>query len=434
MFGSLVSTFDNAYEGLYQFLDDHFKKHGKPDLLVVDFFSTAAIDWAKTNDVKYVIFYGHTFGIIAGFGDCLACPSTVYPQTAADYQSFSYRLAKVTGIISAIIHTAQTNARLNQIRRKLGVEPYDDPLTNWNGHAAIVPLSYSLEIPRRISPLVHVTGLLKEPYNVSAHQRELWPSEDVSLWKAIDNLPQPVIYLSFGSEPWFLQLSRVVEILEGIDSALKTHGGGSIVMAMRKEIQEVHGGESELKKKLPASVNVWGWVNQELILAHPSVKLFVTHGGVSSISEAIMNLVPMLVIPQFGDQPSNAMKLKDNGLALYTFDDELTRDTIKSQVLQLLTDTSFVENLVKHHKMNRFGYPSEKQAADVVELELLVGSAHLQGIDEKSPLYVNYGLDLLAFGLSLLFAIIYINVKILKLFCWVFGCCCRKPVQKTKND
>merc|ERR1712217_504628 len=40
------------------------------------------------------------------------------------------------------------------------------------------------------------------------------------------------------------------------------------------------------------------------ILDHTSV--FVTHGGANSIHEALKLRVPLIVVPMFGDQPSNA--------------------------------------------------------------------------------------------------------------------------------
>ena len=38
---------------------------------------------------------------------------------------------------------------------------------------------------------------------------------------------------------------------------------------------------------LPANVLVRGWMPQKRLLAHPLVSCFITHGGLSSLSEAI---------------------------------------------------------------------------------------------------------------------------------------------------
>lgn len=44
------------------------------------------------------------------------------------------------------------------------------------------------------------------------------------------------------------------------------------------------------------------WLPQDRILAHPNVKLFVTHGGLLSTIESIYREKPIVGIPIFGDQ------------------------------------------------------------------------------------------------------------------------------------
>jgi len=44
------------------------------------------------------------------------------------------------------------------------------------------------------------------------------------------------------------------------------------------------------------------WLPQDDILAHPNVKLFVTHGGLLSCTESILRGTPIVGIPIFGDQ------------------------------------------------------------------------------------------------------------------------------------
>lgn len=44
------------------------------------------------------------------------------------------------------------------------------------------------------------------------------------------------------------------------------------------------------------------WLPQDDILAHKNVRLFVTHGGLLSSTEAILRQKPIVGIPIFGDQ------------------------------------------------------------------------------------------------------------------------------------
>ncbi|XP_050359273.1 UDP-glucosyltransferase 2-like [Nymphalis io] len=67
---------------------------------------------------------------------------------------------------------------------------------------------------------------------------------------------------------------------------------------------------------LPKNVHVRSWMPQTSILAHKNVKVFITHGGLLSTFESLRFGIPIIAIPVFGDQPSNAMKCVRGGHAL----------------------------------------------------------------------------------------------------------------------
>ena len=61
---------------------------------------------------------------------------------------------------------------------------------------------------------------------------------------------------------------------------------------------------------LPDHVKTTSWAPQNDILAHPSVKAFVMHGGAHSLYEAAYHATPVVALPVFGDQNHNAVKVK----------------------------------------------------------------------------------------------------------------------------
>ena len=50
--------------------------------------------------------------------------------------------------------------------------------------------------------------------------------------------------------------------------------------------------------------------------AHPSIRLFVTHGGLNSVNEAIEHGVPMVGTTIFGDQPDNMVRVEAKNLGV----------------------------------------------------------------------------------------------------------------------
>ncbi|CAI0445681.1 unnamed protein product [Linum tenue] len=56
---------------------------------------------------------------------------------------------------------------------------------------------------------------------------------------------------------------------------------------------------------------VVAWAPQTKVLAHRAVGCFVTHGGWNSTLEAVAAGVPMVVYPQWSDQPTNAKLVED---------------------------------------------------------------------------------------------------------------------------
>lgn len=53
-----------------------------------------------------------------------------------------------------------------------------------------------------------------------------------------------------------------------------------------------------------------------VILAHPKIKAFVTHGGLGGINEAIYYAVPMIAFPVFAEQDYNSNFLEPKGIGI----------------------------------------------------------------------------------------------------------------------
>jgi len=75
---------------------------------------------------------------------------------------------------------------------------------------------------------------------------------------------------------------------------------------------------------------------------HPNVKLFISHGGISGVYEAVDAGVPVLGFPMFFDQPRNLKNLIDAGMAMSMDLLSLTEDPFMKAISELVNDEKLV--------------------------------------------------------------------------------------------
>lgn len=94
---------------------------------------------------------------------------------------------------------------------------------------------------------------------------------------------------------------------------------------------------------IPKNVKISKWLPQSDILAHPNIKLFITHGGLLSTTEATDRGVPIVGIPVFGDQPMNMRQSVSQGVGLSIKFDDLSEERILAAVKQVLQNPKYRE-------------------------------------------------------------------------------------------
>ena len=83
---------------------------------------------------------------------------------------------------------------------------------------------------------------------------------------------------------------------------------------------------------LPKNVIVKSWLPQQDILAHPNLKVFVTHGGIGSVTEAIYHKATLVGIPFANDQKPNLLRAEQQGYAVMLDLDLLEEDKFKNAI------------------------------------------------------------------------------------------------------
>ncbi|KAL3725006.1 hypothetical protein ACJRO7_030076 [Eucalyptus globulus] len=116
--------------------------------------------------------------------------------------------------------------------------------------------------------------------------------------------PRSVVYVSFGSMA-DLDPSQFAELAHGLALA-----GHPFIWIVRST--EQHKLPRDLMDSIPSEeALILPWCNQLEVLESDAIGCFVTHCGLSSVVEAICLGVPMVAMPQWSDQPTNAKFVED---------------------------------------------------------------------------------------------------------------------------
>lgn len=143
----------------------------------------------------------------------------------------------------------------------------------------------------------------------------------------MDNTPNGVVYLSFGS---VLKLNQLPKKELNI-----------LIQQLGKINQKVlFKWESDEKIKFPSNIIARKWFPQADILGHPNCVLFITHGGIHSTEEAIYFGVPMLAISVFGDQLHNSLVMQNKGAAINIKYSEFTESSFEVALHTILNNNS----------------------------------------------------------------------------------------------
>ena len=89
----------------------------------------------------------------------------------------------------------------------------------------------------------------------------------------------------------------------------------------------------------PANFIVQTHVPQLDVLQRSTI--FVTHGGMNSVSESLNYGVPVIVVPQMSEQAIVGRRVEEIGAGLYLAREDVTADTLRQSVQRLLSEDHF---------------------------------------------------------------------------------------------
>ncbi|XP_044755560.1 UDP-glycosyltransferase UGT5-like [Coccinella septempunctata] len=206
------------------------------------------------------------------------------------------------------------------------------------------------------------------------------------LQKILDEAKHGVVYFSMGSNIRSADMPKEkIDMFNSVFSSLKQ------TVLWKWEDENLPG--------KPDNIIIRKWLPQNDILAHKNVKLFITHGGIFSIMEAVNNGVPLLAFPIFGDQMLNAKRATAFGFARWLKFRETTVETLKSELDEILTKPKYMENAMKRSRLMKDN-PLSAQERLVFWVEYVIrnkGADHLKVAALKLNLFQYLLLDIILF-------------------------------------
>ncbi|XP_050372948.1 UDP-glycosyltransferase 84B2-like [Argentina anserina] len=217
-------------------------------------------------------------------------PSTVLPSTPVHFRKL-------------ISDSARSAEKANWV---LGNSFYELEREIIDSMDALVPI-------RPIGPLVSPFLLGKseadDETSDSAVHVDVLEAEDSCVEWLDKQRPCSVIYVSFGRVTVLSQKQ-----IDNISTALK-NSGRPFLWALKPPAEGSTRDSGQLSRDFLEETREKGrvvtWCSQEKVLMHKAIACFMTHGGWNSSLETVISGVPVIVYPEWTDQPTNAKLLSD---------------------------------------------------------------------------------------------------------------------------
>ncbi|RVE57726.1 hypothetical protein OJAV_G00202130 [Oryzias javanicus] len=189
----------------------------------------------------------------------------------------------------------------------------------------------------------------------------------------------------------------------------------------------------ELPDDLPQNIKVMKWLPQNDLLAHPKIKVFMTHGGTHGIYEGICNGVPMLMFPLFGDQGDNVHRLVARGVAEKLSMLDMTTETLLAALKKIIDDKSYKERMttLSSIHLDRPVQPLELATFWTEFVMRHKGAAHLRVAAHDLNWFQYHSLDVIGFLAAVVVAVLWLLLK-----CCSFAVrkCCGRRSSKKKSE
>ncbi|XP_031635700.1 UDP-glucuronosyltransferase 1-3-like [Contarinia nasturtii] len=237
---------------------------------------------------------------------------------------------------------------------------------------------------------------------------------DAELKTFLDSATDGVIYVSWGSKVLASSLPD-----QKRESLLKAFG------SLKQKILWKF--ENDALPNQPENVFIRKWLPQRDILCHPNVRVFMSHGGLMGLSEAVYCGVPQVITPFGGDQFLNAAAAKTRGIGVIVQYEDITEDNIRRAINSALSSEALQNaKTVSYSFRNR---PKTLLDTAVWWVEYVAetrGAPLLKSHSTNSSAFIYYSFDI-----YITIATVFIAITVL--FIYIVGNICKR-MKKLKTD
>ncbi|GAB0091280.1 hypothetical protein DMENIID0001_061010 [Sergentomyia squamirostris] len=218
------------------------------------------------------------------------------------------------------------------------------------------------------------------------------------------NAENGVAYVSFGTTHACAKISKMDYILRTFTKLEQT-----VLIKWDGDVQS----------DIPENIMIKKWFPQQDILAHKNIRVFITHGGVKSITEARYHAVPVIGIPIRGDQFTNVDTAVKEGWGFLLRFKDLNKESVSNALSEVLSNPKYKEAAQKMSILYR-DRPNSAMDTAIYWTEYVIrhhGAPHLQSPTVHLTVWQRNSLDVIAF-LAVIFVVsIKLSIFFLKYCC-----------------
>lgn len=344
--GPLERLWPVMFDGLMSAIE-----RDRPDGMVIDIFTWAGIAAADAAGVPAVI---NNPSLLTGIPLELMPPDRAvpFPTSGQSLHSVGTVQRAIEPLIrhALIAGIAYTVGRTHKaLRKSRGLPPVAIHET-LRDRPIMVNGAFGLEYPRALPPNVAMVGPMLPDATVPL------PAE----WDAWLSDGPPVIYVNLGT----------VSVAQ--DRQLAHMAAGLAIEGLRALWVLKADQAARLPGTPPPSLRIVDWVpDPRAVLAHPNVRVFVSHCGINSVHESLVAGTPIVGIPMLADQRDMAARIADAGVGLWLEKTRFTAATLRQAVTRVIEEPEFRRRIpALQAAFAQAG--GLRRAADVIEAALPV--------------------------------------------------------------